>query len=112
MGLVSEINSDVALSTKAKVVGGICFSKAMFWDSKYHVRRTRVFFFLFFYCGVFFFFFFFVAWRGVAWRFSLLFPGLARLGWFKTSHGWFLFRNRGFGFKRGLEYFAEGMYYF
>lgn len=37
LGLVSEINSDVALSTKARVVGGICFSKAMFWDSKYHV---------------------------------------------------------------------------
>lgn len=39
LGLMSEINSDVALSRKAKVVGGICFSKAMFWDSKYHVRR-------------------------------------------------------------------------
>ncbi len=37
LGLLSEINADVALSTKARVVGGICFSKAMFWDSKYHV---------------------------------------------------------------------------
>lgn len=37
LGLVSEINADVGLSGKAKVVGGICFSKAMFWDSKYHV---------------------------------------------------------------------------
>ncbi|CBN74709.1 conserved unknown protein [Ectocarpus siliculosus] len=36
LGLVSEINSDVALSAKGKVVGGICFSKAMFWDRKYH----------------------------------------------------------------------------
>lgn len=42
LGLVSEIDSDVALSTKAKVVGGICFSKAMFWDSKYHVRAIVV----------------------------------------------------------------------
>lgn len=41
LGLVSEINTDVALSTKANVVGGICFSKAMFWDSKYHVREGR-----------------------------------------------------------------------
>lgn len=39
LGLVSEIDSDVALSTKARVVGGICFSKAMFWDSKYHVSQ-------------------------------------------------------------------------
>lgn len=42
LGLVSEIDSDVALSTKAKVVGGICFSKAMFWDSKYHVSQGGV----------------------------------------------------------------------
>ncbi|CAM9360625.1 unnamed protein product [Pylaiella littoralis] len=42
LGLVSEINSDVALSTKAKVVGGICFSKAMFWDSKYHIKDRVV----------------------------------------------------------------------
>lgn len=43
LGLVSEINSDVALSTKARVVGGICFSKAMFWDSKYHVSFFSIF---------------------------------------------------------------------
>ena len=41
LGLVSEIDSDVGLSRKAKVVGGICFSTAMFWDSKYHVRMAR-----------------------------------------------------------------------
>lgn len=40
LGLVSEINADVGLSGKAKVVGGICFSKAMFWDSKYHVSQS------------------------------------------------------------------------
>lgn len=39
LGLVAEIDADVALSTKARVAGGICFSKAMFWDSKYHVSR-------------------------------------------------------------------------
>lgn len=44
LGLVSEINSDVALSTKARVVGGICFSKAMFWDSKYHVSFFVLFY--------------------------------------------------------------------
>ncbi|CAN0569156.1 unnamed protein product, partial [Ectocarpus sp. 12 AP-2014] len=42
LGLVSEINSDVALSAKAKVVGGICFSKAMFWDRKYHIKDRVV----------------------------------------------------------------------
>eukprot|EP00752_Nemacystus_decipiens_P009363 g8367.t1 len=42
LGLISEINSDVALSTKARVVGGICFSKAMFWDSKYHIKDRVV----------------------------------------------------------------------
>eukprot|EP00752_Nemacystus_decipiens_P016880 g15112.t1 len=41
LGLISEINSDVTLSTKARVVGGICFSKAMFWDSKYHQARDN-----------------------------------------------------------------------
>eukprot|EP00903_Cladosiphon_okamuranus_P011102 g10478.t1 len=42
LGLVSEINADVALSTKARAVGGICFSKAMFWDSKYHIKDRVV----------------------------------------------------------------------
>lgn len=37
LGLLSEINADVGLSRKGGVVGEICFSKAMFWDSKYHV---------------------------------------------------------------------------
>lgn len=41
LGLLSEIDSDAGLSRKAQVVGGICFSKALFWDSKYHVRRRR-----------------------------------------------------------------------
>ncbi|CAM9940941.1 unnamed protein product [Ascophyllum nodosum] len=42
LGLVSEIDSDVGLSRKAKVVGGICFSTAMFWDSKYHIKDRIV----------------------------------------------------------------------
>lgn len=42
LGLISEIDSDVALSTKARVVAGICFSKAMFWDSKYHVSQGGI----------------------------------------------------------------------
>eukprot|EP00752_Nemacystus_decipiens_P009365 g8369.t1 len=43
LGLISEINSDVALLfTKAQMVGGICFSKAMFWDSKYHIKDRVV----------------------------------------------------------------------
>lgn len=40
LGLVGEINSDVGLSRKGRVVGGICFSKAMFWDSKYRVSAA------------------------------------------------------------------------
>lgn len=43
LGLLSEIDLDAGLSRKAQVVGGICFSKALFWDSKYHVREDDVF---------------------------------------------------------------------
>lgn len=41
LGLVSKIDSDVYLSRKATVVGGICLAKAMFWDRKYQVSIGR-----------------------------------------------------------------------